>query len=179
MDWWENSALWLSLIALGIGGLSLSWQIKSKKYDKKQDYKEDYKEEIESLFDHFRRFLLKPAYAPWELPALFERNSRVSRKILQHLYTCSETKSLYDLLKKMSDSMKEQEKKGITKDNFDIDSFVNDFRNKFYPIWHELQTSPNPDFGSCDKCKDLDLDYVKKHKKFLEESDNALWNLFD
>ncbi|MDH3192413.1 MAG: hypothetical protein OEM18_06995 [Nitrosopumilus sp.] len=128
----EEVTFGVSIAAIVLALASLGWQIKSKKYDVKKDYKEDYKEEIEPLLNHFRYFITKGSWASWELVRLFQCNPRISNRILQHLYTCSETRFLYDLLKKMSEH-REEKKEGLNEDQIHgtIGDYVNQFRKNF------------------------------------------------
>lgn len=146
----------------------------------KSFFREDYRKEIDPLLDYFYNFLSAKSWTGWALQALFEEDTRISKRILQHLYTCSETKFLYDLVKDMAERKSEQEKQGINFDKIDYGNFAGEFHEKFPPFWNELRNSPNPDFGACEKCvKDIKLKHVRKHKKFLEESDPKMWNFFE
>ena len=114
--------------------------------------------------------------------AIFESNPRKSKRILQHLYTGPDTRPFYDTVKNMVDSIKEQEAQGVNYDKISgsLGKFTASFHDKFYPIWNELKTTPNPDFGACEECvKHIKLKHVQKHKKFLENSDASLWNFFE
>jgi len=181
MEFYEEPTFYYALAVIILGSVGLVWKITSKSGDKTLVVKEDYQKEIEPLLDFFQRFLLKRAWASWELRPLFENNPRLSKRLLQHLYTCKETRFLYDLVKDMANHISEKEQQNVDYDeiNSSLGKFTMDFHDKFYPIWSEIKTSPNPDFGACDKCKHMKLDHVKKHKKTLDKSDSKSWNLFE
>lgn len=171
----------ISIIALSVAIIGLVLNRKAEQHKKSMSFREDYHKEIKPLLDYFQQLLTSSSFSSWGLKALFEHNPRLSKRILQHLYTCSETKLLYDIVKNMVNKKLELEKQGVNYDkiNESLGIFVLQFRDKFYPIWAELETIPNPDFGICEKCKDIKLKHVKNKKKILEKSDPVMWNLFE
>jgi len=95
------------------------------------------------------------------------------------MYTCTETRSSYEIVKKLFEKIRELEKNKINSDeiNKQTSDFFMDFRKDFKPMWKELHTSPNPDFGACENCiKNIKLKHVKKHKNFLKNSDDSMWD---
>jgi len=169
-----------SVIAAIVGGVLawLAWRSNHEK--KKMAFREDYRKEIDSVLDCFYNFLSSRSWTGWALQYLFQSDARMSKRILQHLYTCSDTKFLYDLVKNMTEKIYEQEKQGVNSDKINYGNFAGEFHEKFHPIWDELKNYPNADFGACEKCiKDIKLKHVKKHKKFLKNSDPKMWSLFE
>ncbi len=77
-------------------------------------FRDDYRKEIDPLLDHFHDFLFARSWASWALRPIFDSNPRKSKRILQHLYTCPETRSFYEIVRDMAKSIEEQEKQDVT-----------------------------------------------------------------
>ena len=75
------------------------------------------------------------------------------------MYTCKETRFLYDMVKDTSEGK---------------NTSAFEFETKFKPIWDELTNKHNPDFGACDDC----IDYVTD-KKLKIESKKLLKDISD
>lgn len=180
-EFYLEPSILITIAGVVIGSLTLLWKFWAKQQDRKRLFRDDYKKEIEPLLDHFYILLTKQIWGDSELDALFRRNSIMSKRILQHLYTCPNTRFLYDMVKEMTEKLNELETKGVGYDEkyHHLDNVVRKFREGFYPIWTELKNSPNPDFGACEKCiEGIKLKHVQKYKKFLKNSDPKMWNLF-
>ena len=94
-------------------------------------------------------------------------NNDSVKRLLQHLYTGKETRKFYDSLIEI---------------NKDPDGNVfHSLLAEYSRLRNKILNESYPDFGSCEDCiKHIRLKDVQKHKKFLNKSNNSMWNfLFD
>jgi len=162
---WASSIAALGSIIAAIVGIVLAgiaWKAKQEK--KNMSFLKKYREEVDPLLNYFNFLMSAEIYHGNEIEITFTRNPNIGRRILQHLYTCDKTRFVYDLVKDASNGKK------VT---------IDEFQNKFFPIWQELQISTFVTFGACKECVEhIKLKEVQKHKKFLRKSDPKMWDVF-
>lgn len=168
ITWYLNPIFYIALAGVVIALFSLVLGYRTRRQIESRNSRDDYKIEIEPLLNFFNNLMSTQSPYSNALWGIFHQNRITGKRVLQHLYTFEQTHELYEIIKKYYQNKTENPNQAQL------------FRGKFKDVWKNLKNSSNPDFGACSECVNhIALKHVKKHKEFLENADEKMWDFID
>ena len=144
-------------------------------------FREDYNNEVNGLLE-FSAFKNIAYHDAGNFLHHLKSNPNVTSRLLQHLYSNSNSIFLYKQLKDISELDKELincpgESAGEIRNKRDI--LISKFRKEYESFRLGIKFFHNPDFGACSVCiEGIKLKKLEKYKKILKGTNDAMWNLF-